>query len=88
MASQKTAADQGTARAARLGQLKAEADQHSVVGSHAKAATAHYERGEMHESTGNDRAAASSYKAACDSMGRHAEMFGCAGDCGFMRRGR
>ena len=87
MASQKTATDEATARAARLSQLKAEADQHSVVGLHAKAATAHYERGQMHQESGNDSAAAGAYKAACDSMGKHAEMFGCAGDCGWMKGG-
>jgi exoribonuclease R len=88
MASQSTAADQGTARAARLSRLKAEADQHAVVGLHAKEATAHYERGEMHEETGNDKAAAAAYKAGMHAMGKHAEMFGCAGDCGYLKRGR
>jgi hypothetical protein len=87
MATSEIAADEGTARAARLGQLKAEADQHSVVGLHAKAASAHYARGEMHEGTGNDRAAAQAYKAACDHMGKHAEQFGCAQDCAFMQKG-
>jgi hypothetical protein len=87
MASQIVANDAGTARASRLSQLKAEADQHSVVGLHAKAATAHYSRGEMHQVAGNDRAAAGAFKAACDAMGKHAEMHGCAQDCGFMRKG-
>jgi len=88
MASKKTATDEATARASKLSQLKAEADQHSVIGLHAKAASAHYERGEMHEAAGNDKAAAGAFKAGMESMGKHAEQFGCAKDCGWMKGGK
>lgn len=88
MAHQKTANDQATARASRLGELKARADEHDSSREHAKAAGAHYERGEMHERAGNYKAASDAYKAAVHSMGRHAEANAVGSDCGWMRKGK
>ena len=42
----------------------------------------------MHEAAGNDKAAAGAFKAGMESMGKHAEQFGCAKDCGWMKGGK
>ena len=88
MAQQKTANDQATARAARIGELKAQADEHEISGHYAKAASAHYDRGEAHLATGNHKAAADAFRAGMHAMGRHVEKHGIGSDCGWMRRGK
>jgi hypothetical protein len=83
-----TARDAGTERAARLGQLKAEAEQHEISGNHGKAAAAHHERGEMHEAAGNLGAAVDAYKRSLDALAKHALLYGAAKDCTWMKGGR
>jgi hypothetical protein len=77
--------DEATARAARLGQLKADAEEHSVRGMHGKAAALHYQRGEMHEGAGNTGAALDAYKRSLDALAKHAHIYGAAEDCYWLK---
>lgn len=79
------AADASTARAVRLGQLKAEADQNAALGRHGEAAAAHYRRGEMHAAGGNLAAAVDCFKKSLDALARHAFVYGAAKDCFWLK---
>jgi hypothetical protein len=82
---QRILSDEATARAAKFGELKAKAEEHSAVGMHGKAAAMHYERGEMHEASGNTGAAIDCYKRSLDALARHAHAFGAAEDCYWLK---